>query len=162
MFEIMEFITHHPIVTRTPGETRDLGRRLASLMRGGDLVLLRGTLGTGKTVLAQGIAEGIGVRTWRGSPSYNLINEYETDPALIHIDLYRLAELQIRCLGLEEQVREDSVVIVEWADRAPSYLRELARRIPIEIEIDLHESGARQLTIVGNNLGDLTPTGLAE
>ena len=104
-----EFLTH------SEEETRDLGRRLGANLTGGLCVLLYGDLGAGKTVLVRGVGEALGVSGVR-SPSFTLINEYETGSGLfvVHADLYRLDDAG--SLGLEEY-GEDSVLFVEWPER---------------------------------------------
>src|SRR5579871_6204100 len=106
------------IDTRSSEATAEVGRTLGSRLRGGDLVLLRGPIGAGKSVLARGLGEALGVTAWAGSPTFTLVNEYETDPRLYHIDLYRLGASEVEELGLEEYLRADTLAIVEWADRA--------------------------------------------
>jgi tRNA threonylcarbamoyladenosine biosynthesis protein TsaE len=132
-----------------PAETRRLGRRLAGALQPGDVVLMCGSIGAGKSVLARGIVEGFGSSDWKGSPTFTLVNEYPTDPPLFHVDLYRLSEAEAEAIGLEEYVRDDSITIVEWADRAPAYLGGLAGRPPIEIEIEIEDRGGsgRVITI---------------
>lgn len=97
-------------------DTRELGRRLGANLCEGLCVLLYGDLGAGKTVLVRGVGEALGISGVR-SPSFTLINEYESDAGLmvIHADLYRLGENDTGSLGLEEY--EDSVLFVEWPER---------------------------------------------
>jgi tRNA threonylcarbamoyl adenosine modification protein YjeE len=125
-----------PKASSAPEETEVLGRRLASDLRPGDLLLLYGSIGAGKSVLARGIAFGLGAAGWKGSPTFTLVNEYDTLPPLYHVDLYRISEPEVENVGLEEYIRADSIAMVEWADRAAGYLRAMAWRQPIEIEIE--------------------------
>lgn len=128
-----------PAVTRitdSPEDTEGVGRRLASDLRGGDVVLLLGSIGAGKSVMARGIAAGLGATAWRGSPTFNLIHEYESLHPLYHADLYRLAENDVESLGLQEYARPDSILMVEWADRAEAYLSRLAHGRTLRVEID--------------------------
>ena len=78
------------LVTRGPEETQALGRRLGELMEGGELVLMVGDLGAGKTCLTQGIAWGLGVNEYARSPTFVLVSEYEGRHTLFHADLYRV------------------------------------------------------------------------
>lgn len=126
------------VVTRSETETELLGERLGRTLRGGELVLLDGELGAGKSALARGMARGMGVERWRGSPTFNLVHEYRTEPALYHVDLYRLAPGEPEDLGLEEYARPDSVVVVEWAERWSEYLRGLGSRV---IHLELRHTG---------------------
>jgi tRNA threonylcarbamoyladenosine biosynthesis protein TsaE len=110
------------LVVRTASaeQTRTLGRRLAGLLRSGDVLALGGTFGAGKTTLVQGIAEGLGSREWLASPSFALANEYlpgETGARLplFHLDLYRLGSAdEAFGIGLDEYVARGGVLVVEW------------------------------------------------
>ncbi len=104
--------------SRSPAQTRRLGERLAPLLRAGDLVLLSGELGSGKTVLVQGLARGLGVKEGVSSKSFVLVGEYHGRLPLYHADLYRLeAPEEAEELGLEECL-ERGVLVVEWPERA--------------------------------------------
>jgi tRNA threonylcarbamoyladenosine biosynthesis protein TsaE len=99
-------------------DTRALGRRLASMLHAGDVVLLAGPLGSGKTVFASGIAEGLGVAERVVSPSFVLVRRYEGLIDLVHADLYRigsLAELEDLDLLCEA---DEGVLVVEWGNAA--------------------------------------------
>jgi len=104
-------------------QTRKLGRQLGELMAPGDVLLLEGELGAGKTVFAQGAAQGLGVAEYVTSPSFTLINEYRADSAhgrlrVYHIDLYRLeSAAEVIDLGLLDYLGGDGVCLVEWAER---------------------------------------------
>src|SRR3954469_3238030 len=80
--------------TRTADETHALGRRIGALLRAGDVVVLEGELGTGKTVFAKGIAVGLGVREPVVSPTFTVVREYDAPTPLVHVDVYRLDHLQ--------------------------------------------------------------------
>jgi len=116
----LDFISH------SQAQTRRFGARLGELLQGGDVICLAGELGTGKTCLAQGIGQGLGIEGPITSPSFTLINEYRQQQARLpfyHIDLYRLAEAkETLTLGLEEYFYGEGVCVVEWADRAPQTL----------------------------------------
>jgi tRNA threonylcarbamoyladenosine biosynthesis protein TsaE len=97
-------------------DTRAVGRRLASLLRAGDVVLLSGELGAGKTVFASGVAEGLGVETPVVSPSFVLVRRYEGLMTLVHADLYRVGSSgEIEDLDLASDAA-DGVLVVEWGD----------------------------------------------
>ncbi|HET6636972.1 MAG TPA: tRNA (adenosine(37)-N6)-threonylcarbamoyltransferase complex ATPase subunit type 1 TsaE [Streptomyces sp.] len=108
------------LVVRTPQRMQELGTRLAALLRPGDLVLLSGELGAGKTTLARGLGEGLGVRGAVTSPTFVIARVHPSltgGPALVHVDAYRLGG------GLEEMEDLDldvslpeSVVVVEWGE----------------------------------------------
>ena len=107
-------MTEKSFVSRSEDDTRNLGRRLGECIEPGICVLLYGDLGAGKTVLVHGVGEALGISGVR-SPSFTLINEYESDSGIfvIHSDLYRLDDAA--SLGLEEY--EESVLFVEWPER---------------------------------------------
>jgi tRNA threonylcarbamoyladenosine biosynthesis protein TsaE len=107
--------------TRTPEETRALGRALAEELAPDGVLLLSGDLGAGKTVLAQGLAEGLGIDPAEVlSPTFNLIREHRGSRGrLIHADLYRLDPDEVEPLGLEELLAGPGVKVVEWAERLP-------------------------------------------
>ena len=108
--------------SRGPAETRRLGERLARLLRPGDVVLLQGELGAGKTCFAQGIGRGLRVREPVKSSSFVLVNEYHGRLHVYHADLFRLEDpAEVADLALEETAR-DGLLLVEWPDRAPGEL----------------------------------------
>lgn len=121
--------------TTSPQQTIDLGRQLAQRLDQGDCVALIGQLGAGKTVLAKGLAVGLGLDDEKlvSSPTFVLIQEYPGRVPIFHVDLYRLADPagELGGLGLTEMCRE-GVVIVEWADRAEQMLPRRHWRIRIE------------------------------
>lgn len=99
-------------------ETRALGQKLGRLLRPGDWVTLRGELGAGKTTLVSGIVEGIHPGMRSRSPTYVRVEVYGRDPAIVHADLYRLeSPEEWDTLGVEEMA-QDAIAVVEWADRA--------------------------------------------
>lgn len=102
-------------------ETRRIGAELAAELRPDGVLLLSGELGAGKTVLAQGVAAGLGIDPRQvQSPSFTLIREHEgTGGRLIHVDLYRLQPREAAELGLEELLAGPGVKVIEWAERLP-------------------------------------------
>ena len=109
-------MTERIFFSHSENDTRELGRRIGENLCEGLCVLLYGDLGAGKTVLVRGVGEALGISGVR-SPSFTLINEYESGSGLlvIHADLYRLGENDAGSLGLEEY--EDSALFVEWPER---------------------------------------------
>ncbi|MFY9615385.1 MAG: tRNA (adenosine(37)-N6)-threonylcarbamoyltransferase complex ATPase subunit type 1 TsaE, partial [Candidatus Dormiibacterota bacterium] len=106
-------------MSHSPTETLILGEALGRSARPGDVILLAGPLGAGKTVLVQGIAAGLGSVATVGSPTFVLVRQYNGRLPLVHADLYRLeGRKEIDGLGLLE-LSEPGVLVVEWADRAP-------------------------------------------
>ncbi len=109
------------VVSRSVEETRALGEELGrDVLRAGDVVVLSGELGTGKTALAQGVGRGLGVAGPVVSPTFTLVREYEGRIRLCHVDVYRLERVQeFHELGIEEQL-EESVTLIEWGEVAGS------------------------------------------
>ena len=109
--------------TRSAATTEALGHRLGQLLQAGDVVGLWGDLGIGKTVLARGIAAGVGATGYVASPTYTFIREYRGMIPMYHVDLYRVDHLdQLEDLGLDEILAQPAVVVVEWAQKAGRYL----------------------------------------
>lgn len=107
------------ITTASPEETRAVGRILGEQGKPGDVFLLTGPLGAGKTCLTQGIAWGLGVSEYARSPTFVIMTRYRGRLTLYHFDLYRINDpLEAWDLGLDEQLFGDGVCVVEWADRA--------------------------------------------
>lgn len=119
----LDFVSH------STGQTQRVGSRLGEMLQAGDVILLEGPLGSGKTLLTQGIALGLGVSDPVTSPSFTLINEYRTRDSggrlpLYHMDLYRLKDAapEAVAMGIEEYLYGDGVSVIEWAERAPDIL----------------------------------------
>jgi len=105
--------------TNSPEETKELGRRVGSSLKRGDVVALLGNLGSGKTVFVQGIAEGLGIKGHVRSPSFTIVNEYHGNIPLYHIDLYRLGNPdELTAIGIEDYFYTDGVTVIEWAETA--------------------------------------------
>ncbi|MQF48609.1 tRNA (adenosine(37)-N6)-threonylcarbamoyltransferase complex ATPase subunit type 1 TsaE [SAR202 cluster bacterium AC-647-N09_OGT_505m] len=110
-----------PVILRSnsPGETRRIGASLGRHAEYGDVLLLCGDLGAGKTCLTQGIARGLGIEGYVRSPTFVLVSIHRGRLALYHIDIYRLENLaEVLDLGLEEYLEGDGVSVIEWADKA--------------------------------------------
>jgi tRNA threonylcarbamoyladenosine biosynthesis protein TsaE len=116
------------VVTHGPSETREVAGALATLLEPGDVVLLSGDLGAGKTEFAKGVAAGLGVTDTVVSPTFTLAREYDGRLRMLHVDLYRVASThEVLDLGLDdlagsEDGRSDAVLLVEWGDIAASVL----------------------------------------
>ena len=121
-------------VTNSAAETRALGERLASGLQPGDTVILEGELGAGKSELARGIAKGLGVTETVTSPSFTILNVYESGRCpLYHFDWYRLeSEEELYELGMDEYLGGDGIAVVEWAERCPDAVPEDFIRIRLE------------------------------
>jgi tRNA threonylcarbamoyladenosine biosynthesis protein TsaE len=113
------------IVSHGAEQTRRLGAHLGQCVQPGDVILLEGDFGTGKTTFAQGIARGLGIDDhYVNSPTFTLVNEYRRGRhRLYHIDLYRLeGEEQIATLGLDDYLDGSGVVVIEWPAEARAWL----------------------------------------
>lgn len=122
-------------VTNSAEETRALGEKLASRLKAGDVVVLEGELGAGKSELARGIARGLGVTETVTSPSFTILNVYESGRCpLYHFDWYRLeSEEELYELGMDEYLGGDGIAVVEWAERCPDAVPENVLRIRLEV-----------------------------
>lgn len=135
-------------VTRSAAETREVGRKLGERLRGGEVVLLFGPLGAGKTVFVRGLAEGMGISPEAiKSPSYTLINEHPGSVCLYHADLYRLSPDSLPDLGLEELYGEARVVAVEWAERLEEAGWDLGDAVIVEIDYHPSEDDTRMIVL---------------
>jgi len=130
------------IESRSEAETARIAAQLAPQLLPGDVVILSGVLGAGKTTFVRGALRALG---WEGpvrSPSYTLANEFGTVPPVLHLDLYRLSEPED--LGFADRLGE-CVSFVEWGERDPGFAQgHRAWRVEIEIE-----GTARRITIAG-------------
>ncbi len=133
------------IETASPEETQKIAAKLGEKLKPGDVVLLFGDLGAGKTTFVQGLARGLGVPEdyYVQSPTFALINEYPGRVPLYHVDLYRLAPEDVYDLGLEELV-EKGVVVIEWSERLPFSLGQ-----EIKVFLEITASKRRKLRIEG-------------
>ena len=123
-------------VTNSAAETRELGEQLAKRLEPGDVVLLRGDLGAGKSELTGGIARGLGVRETVTRPSFTILNVYDSGVIpLYHFDWYRLESAEeLYELGMDEYLCGDGVSLVEWPGRCPDAVPESCLVIRIETE----------------------------
>ncbi|MDV2989779.1 MAG: tRNA (adenosine(37)-N6)-threonylcarbamoyltransferase complex ATPase subunit type 1 TsaE [Dehalogenimonas sp.] len=116
-----------------PADTRKFGRCIGRVLAPGDVLLMSGPLGAGKTTLTQGIAKGLGIKSSVMSPTFVLMRELQGRLNLYHLDLYRLDNLsEVADLGLDDYFYGDGVTIVEWADRAADILPPDHLRVEIE------------------------------
>lgn len=129
-------------VTRSEDETADVARELAAALKAGDVILLSGNLGAGKTAFVRGLASGLGIDPEDvSSPTFTLVHEYRGGRlTLYHADLYRLERIATEEIGLEEMGVADGVLAIEWPDR-------LAHAIPgaREVQIEIVDENRRRI-----------------
>lgn len=131
--------------TESPAATRALGERLAHMLRAGDVLLLLGDLGAGKSELTRGIAKGLGITATVASPSFTILNVYDEGRLpLYHFDWYRLngAE-ELYEMGMDEYLGGDGVAVVEWPSQCP----EAIPKTRLEISIEPLGETERQITL---------------
>jgi tRNA threonylcarbamoyladenosine biosynthesis protein TsaE len=120
------------VVTRSDAETRALGREVGATLRPGDVLLLEGDLGAGKTTFAKGVGEACGVETTVRSPTFALMHRYRGRPDVVHIDLYRQGvDASVDDLGLDGD-EGAIVIVVEWPRAGAVERWPHARRIRFE------------------------------
>jgi len=143
------------IVSHSPEQTQKLGVRIGQLALPGDVFLLVGDLGTGKTCLTQGIAWGLDIKEYALSPSFVIIRELYGRLPLYHIDLYRLDRIEESMeLGLDDYLYGRGVCVVEWAEKALSmlpverFLIKISYLSDTERSFQMEPSGQRYLQIV--------------
>jgi tRNA threonylcarbamoyladenosine biosynthesis protein TsaE len=143
------------LITHSPEHTRRLGTSLGELAEAGDVFLLVGELGAGKTCLTQGIAWGLDIKEYTLSPSFVIIRELQGRLKLYHIDLYRLERIEeIAELGLDDYLYGDGVCVVEWAERGLSILPaehlliQISYLAPTERSFRFQPSGRRYQQII--------------
>jgi tRNA threonylcarbamoyladenosine biosynthesis protein TsaE len=121
--------------------TEEFGRALAAQLRAGDVVALFGTLGAGKTTLARGVLRGLGFAGDVASPTFPIVQVYDTAPPLWHVDLYRIEhDGELQELGLDE-ARLDAALLIEWPERLPRLWADALR-----LSLAIRPDGARALT----------------
>lgn len=122
--------------THSAAETIAFGRQLAAQLSPPLIVLLRGDLGAGKTTLVKGIAEGFHAASAQDvtSPTFTMVHEYRSPRAtLYHIDLYRIdTERELETLGLDDLLSPDSILLIEWGEKFPRFVRDRNLEIVLE------------------------------
>ncbi len=130
--------------TKNTEETIDLGKRLGAVLTKGAIIGFFGDLGSGKTTMIKGIAQGLGVKDLVKSPSFVIVTEYQGRFPVYHIDLYRIAKTdELLEIGFEQYLYGDGVALVEWAERA----RDLLPTKTIKVQIEITSQNQRMITI---------------
>ncbi|MFD5267150.1 tRNA (adenosine(37)-N6)-threonylcarbamoyltransferase complex ATPase subunit type 1 TsaE [Streptomyces sp. NPDC058335] len=141
------------LTVTSPEQMRDLGRRLAGLLSAGDLVMLSGELGAGKTTLTRGLGEGLGVRGAVTSPTFVIARVHPSlgdGPPLVHVDAYRLGGGldEMEDLDLDVSLPE-SVIVVEWGEGKVEELTEERLQVRIHRAVGDTTDEVRQVTVTG-------------
>jgi tRNA threonylcarbamoyladenosine biosynthesis protein TsaE len=134
-------------VLRTVEDTRAFGRDLAGRLRAGDLVILSGPLGAGKTAMTQGIGDGLGVTGRVTSPTFVIARVHRGPVPLVHVDAYRLRDsgaLDLEDLELDEEL-DRAVVVVEWGEGVVEQLSDSH----LEVRIERHDDDSRSVVVTG-------------
>lgn len=149
------------IITNSPQETEQFGIEFSKKLQGGDIVLLSGNLGSGKTALVKGIAKGFGIKNTITSPTFTLMNMYDVRNTnatkiqkMVHIDTYRLKEEnELLEIGAEDYLgKPDTICLIEWPDKIEGLLKNYNHRNFISVEIkQLKNSNEREIRIDQSN-----------
>ncbi|HDQ14492.1 MAG TPA: tRNA (adenosine(37)-N6)-threonylcarbamoyltransferase complex ATPase subunit type 1 TsaE [Sediminispirochaeta sp.] len=138
------------LTSHSPEETMEIGERIGSQLLPNSIIALHGSLGSGKTCLAKGIARGLDIEEDIISPSFTLISEYEGRLPLFHMDLYRIEGTEeFEMLGAEEMFYADGVSLIEWAEK----IEELLPKDHVRIEISIRSDGSRDISLSGSEIG---------
>ena len=138
------------IISGSPEQTQDIGRQLGQLAKPGDVILLTGDLGAGKTCMTQGISWGLDINEFAASPSFTLMREHYGRLPLYHVDFYRLDSIEdIYDLGIDDYLFGKGLCVIEWAEKGMELMPQ--ERLLIEIvfvsenerKLDLKATGKR-------------------
>ena len=123
------------IITKSPEETKKLGKEIGKLAKPGDLLAFYGELGAGKTCFIQGIARGLKVKDYVTSPSFTIVNEYQGKIPIYHFDLFRFDNAEdILELGYEEYFYGEGLTVIEWAEKIEHFLPKEHLKIDIKFK----------------------------
>lgn len=132
------------ITSRSVEDTKNLGFKLAKLLKPGDIICFEGDLGAGKTAFTQGIAHGLGIDDYVTSPTFNIIQEYQGRIPLYHMDVYRINDVEeMEDLGYEEYFFGRGVVVIEWAEK----IKEIIPREKLWIKAEVLGQNVRKFTL---------------
>lgn len=138
----------HQLITYSAEETMNLGQKFVALAKPGSTFCLTGDLGAGKTTLVRGIARALNIKSVVQSPTFNIMKVYfDGDRPLIHIDAYRLADVNTD-IGLDEYIGyETGITVIEW----PEFIKDLIPENAIEVNIKHAEGDTRNITIISDD-----------
>jgi tRNA threonylcarbamoyladenosine biosynthesis protein TsaE len=137
---------NYSIITNSPAETVDFAKKLAELIEVPALILLKGELGTGKTLITKAVVSALGYQGDVTSPTFNLVQEYQADVEILHMDLYRLdSSEELVEIGFEDYLNREAIIFIEWPELALSL-------IPADfvfIDIEKKSDDQRKITVRG-------------
>jgi tRNA threonylcarbamoyladenosine biosynthesis protein TsaE len=133
------------IITKSPEETKKLGKELSKLVKPGDLIAFYGELGAGKTCFIQGISQELEVKGYVTSPSFTIVNEYQGRIPIYHFDLFRLDNAEeILELGYEEYFYGEGLTVIEWAEK----IEQLLPKEYLKIDIKFKDRNQRTISFI--------------
>ena len=131
-------------ITKNERETEGIGEEFAKSLKPGTVVALRGEMGAGKTVFVRGVAKGFGIDARVTSPTYTIVNEYNTTPPMFHFDLYRLGSAdELFEIGFDDYLKRGGICLIEWFENAED---EYSPDIVVDIVYG-EEDGTRSIEI---------------
>ena len=147
MYQNGALMKTYQLTTHNATQTQALAKRFAQLVRGGEIVFLRGPIGAGKTVFVKGVAAALGLKSLPTSASFSLMKRYQNRRyTLFHIDLFRLSEGEVFNLGFEEMLEDEkAIILAEW----PDPIAALMPTDRLEMNFSLCEGDTRQIEITG-------------
>lgn len=129
-------------LSKSSSETERLGKMLGKLLKKGEIILLSGDLGTGKTVLTKGIAKGMNILDYVTSPTFMIVNEHLGNIPLYHFDVYRIEDYkELYDIGYEEYFYDNGVCVIEWPER----IKPLIPKENLLIQINMGETDDERL-----------------
>ncbi|MAG13859.1 MAG: tRNA (adenosine(37)-N6)-threonylcarbamoyltransferase complex ATPase subunit type 1 TsaE [Spirochaetales bacterium] len=132
--------------SNSPAETESIGEIVARTLKAGSVVILKGAIGSGKTVFTKGIAKSLGITEVITSPSYTISAEYRGDVLLRHIDLYRTdSDEELELLGFDELSGGPAVAVIEWGEKAAHFLPDP----DVIVEFEILAGEKRVITVAG-------------
>jgi len=133
------------IITKSPEETKKIGKEVGKLARPGDLLAFYGELGAGKTCFIQGISQELEVKDYVTSPSFTIVNEYQGKIPIYHFDLFRLNNAEeILELGYEEYFYGEGLTVIEWAEK----IEQLLPKEHLKIDIKFKDHYKRTISFI--------------
>ena len=139
-------------ITNSPEETIELGRKIGSLLKRGDIIAMQGTLAAGKTTITKGIAESLEVKDTITSPTFCLISEYEGKMPLYHMDVYRLEGTDdFENLGTDDMLYGEGVSIIEWSEK----IMDALPKKTIILKLEPKDNGPRVITLENWQNGEI-------